>query len=90
MTVHAVATEAAPAEVPVEKKTRKATGPRTWKPVQVVLRVTDAEGKPLSRKHARVEVLTATKDELSAARALREAIDNDDASVQVVTVQIAN
>ena len=72
------------AEVTV-KKTRKATGPRVWKPVQVVV---DENGTPLTCKQARVEVLLTTKDELTAVRRLRDAMIADDYSVQVITAQI--
>ena len=76
-------------EAPVAKKARKAaTGPRTWKPIQVVVRVYDENGAPVHCKNARVEVLLATKDELTAVRKLRDAMIADDYSVQVITAQI--
>ena len=76
-------------EVVKEKKTRKPSGPRVMKPVQIVVRVVDENGNPLSRKNARVEVILATKDELKAVRAVMDAIDADDESVQNLSVKLA-
>ena len=76
-------------EVVAVKKTRKPSGPRVMKPVQIVVRVVDADGVSLSRKYARVEVILATKDELKAVRAVMDAIDADDESVQNLSVKLA-
>lgn len=54
------------------KKERK---PRTPSPYQVVFRVTDAEGNPLDKSGAKLEVLAVTRDRAVFARALVENVD---------------
>ena len=71
-------TTEAQAEAPAEKKTRKSSGPRKQRPVQVVASVVDG----------RVHVYVATKDELTAAKALTTAIRNGDRGVESFTVEL--
>mgnify|MGYP001588593388 CR=1 FL=1 len=73
VTVAAVATEATET-----KKPRKPSGPRIWKPVQIVVRVNDNH----------VQVVLATKDELAAARIVMDALRTGDTSIQLLTVKI--
>ena len=79
MGVAVVATEETVTDsVETVKKPRKPSGPRIWKPVQIVVRVLDNH----------VEVVLATKDELAAARLVMDALRAGDTSIQLLTVKI--
>lgn len=60
------------------KKTRKPSGPRVYRPVQIVVRITDGNAV----------VVLATKDELKAARVVMDAMRTGDTSIQLLTVRL--
>ena len=60
------------------KKTRKPSGPRVWKPVQIVVRV----------ENGTASVVLATKDELKAARVVMDAMRAGDTTIQLLTVKL--